>query len=140
MTGVRFHPWRHFREMTSWMVRFAPLPLGQMGETCYHTRTITLAPDLTQAERLSTITHEVVHAERGEYLAIHEAREERAVAREAARRLIPWPALVEACRWARDVHELADELWVDEDTIVVRLKALHPSERAHIVSILEDRA
>lgn len=139
MTGVNFHPWLHVRGMRDWIVRIAALPPDQMGETCHETRTITVAAGMTQAERRSTIAHEVVHAERGSCLAMHEAREERAVAREAARRLIPWERLVEACRWARNVHELADELWVDEDTVVIRLKGLHPSERAHLSRVLESQ-
>ena len=56
-----------------------------------------------------------------------------------ARRLIPFEALLDAARWARNVHELADELWVDEDTVRVRLAHLHPSERMKIMAMRAER-
>ena len=37
--------------------------------------------------------------------------------------------LVEAGRWALSIEELADELWVDVDTITTRLTALTDDER-----------
>lgn len=138
MTGV--HPWRALRALTHWRLRFAPLPDGIKGETCWESRTITLRPGLSQAERRSTLAHELVHVERGPFPDVCEVQEERAVSREAARRLIPWSRLADACRWADDVHELAEELWVDEDTILVRLKSLHPVERAQLTEIAKGRS
>lgn len=111
-----------------------------MGETCWDSQTITLRPGLTQAQRRSTLAHELVHVERGTFPDIAEAKEEAAVSREAARRLIPWDRLQEACKWTQNVHELADELWVDEQTVRARLLYLHPSERAQLTRILEGEA
>lgn len=96
------------------------------------TRTITLDPRQTQAERRCTIAHEVEHVHRGPVVddprAI--AREESAVEQAVARRLIPLPRLADALAWSLDPHEVAEALWVDVDTVLVRVEHLHPSERA----------
>lgn len=132
------HPWRGLRALAGWTLEFAPLPEGQTGETCYESRTITLTTGMTQAERRSTIAHEVIHAERPEFLESLRDKEERWVAEEAARRLIRFDHLIDALRWARNLHELAEELWVDEDTVRVRLAYLHPSERTKIDALREE--
>ena len=56
----------------------------------------------------------------------------------AARRLIPLDALADALRWARDLTELADELWVDEPTVRCRLDTLDPVEVADLHAALGD--
>lgn len=118
---------------------FAHLPPGQVGETCYVTQTITLARGQTQAQRRSTMAHELLHAERPAPLESLAEKDEHQVTVEAARRLIPFPALLDALRWARTMHELADELWVDEDTVQTRLEHLHPSERTKIRAMREEQ-
>lgn len=101
---------------------------GLLGRVDYSTATITLHPRLLQTERRSTLTHELVHLERGPGVCGHEAREERAVEVEAARRLIDLAQLVDAVKWTDDVHELAFELWVDPDTVRIRLRSMPEHE------------
>lgn len=126
----RHHPWRALRALTGWTLHWADLgDPDLLGVTDYQARTITLASGMTQAQRRSTIAHEVAHVERGPVPAHLEAREEVAVDVLAARRLITLEMLADGLRWARSVHELAEELWVDEAMVEVRLRHLHPSER-----------
>lgn len=93
---------------------------------------ITLAKGLTQAERRSTLTHELIHHERGCCAVEHQSKEEAAVERLAAKRLIGIEALADAMAWSNDPHEVADELWVDVATLQARLTHLHPAERAFL--------
>lgn len=85
-------------------------------------------------QRGCTITHELVHIERGPvpkdpWLKV---REESYVEQEVARRLIKLEPLGEALAWANHMSEAADCLWVTERVLEVRLAHLHPSERAHL--------
>ncbi len=91
-----------------------------------------------QAQRRATLTHEIAHIERGDVPEYLHVREERIVSEIAARRLIPLDRLVDALRWARDLTELADELWVDEPTVRCRLDTLDPVEVAELHSALDD--
>lgn len=133
------HPWRDFRHLTDWTLIIADLPPDTMGETCWRTRTVTLQRGLLQAERRSTICHEVRHIKRGPTPAepVMAAREEAEVEQEAARLLIGLRELGEALAWSRDPVEVADELWVDVDTLRTRLAHLHPSERHYLRRRLE---
>ena len=68
---------------------------------CDHAhRLIVINAGLSRVEERCTLTHEIIHAERGPVPAHHAAREERIVDAEAAERLIPLDALLEAMRWA----------------------------------------
>lgn len=134
-----YHPWRAFRNLANWTLIIEPLPDDLMGLTDWDERTITLAPGLTQVERRSTVAHEVVHVERGPVIERLEPREEAWVAKVAARRLISFEALARAIVWARDVYQLAEELWVDVGTVRCRLENLHPSERMHLVALVRAR-
>lgn len=129
---VTFHPWRAIRELGSRVEVTWESREGILGSWCQRTRVMTLHPDQNQAERLCTAAHEGIHAERGDTLC------DPSVHREAARRLISIEALADAAL----VHEgdmvaLADELWVDEDTLQVRLAHLHPAERGYLRRRLE---
>lgn len=93
---------------------------------------------LTQAERRSTLTHELIHLDRGLVPLVHRAREERRVDALAARRLIPLPDLLRGLQWAQDDHELAEELWTDVHTVRVRRESLTIAERAWIAEHLDD--
>ena len=95
---------------------------------------------LLQAERRCTIAHELIHLERGPapddpWLR---AREERAVEAEAARRLITLDALADALAWSDRPVEVAEELWVDVQTLDVRVDGLNPAERAELDTRLTD--
>lgn len=134
----RYHPWRH-AEQLGVTVAFAPLPEDVLGCWVLEQRTIYLSPDLDQAERRSTLTHELIHAVRGDEPCATtelELRQEARVEAEAARLLIPLPDLGDALRWCLDVDELAEELWVDEGLVRARLHGLSDLERARLDRML----
>lgn len=127
----RWNPWRAVARRPDVTVVFDDPGEGNVGIVDLRTRTITLCPSLLQDERRSTLTHELVHLERGSPCAPGDW-EEREVARIAAGRIIPLPALVEAVKWSDHLEEQALELWVDEDTVRVRLRHLTGHERAEL--------
>ena len=105
-----------------------------MGLTCHRTRTVTLALGMSQAERRCTIAHETEHILRGP-VPPHEARhEELAIDVSVARLLLP--GLHRVCdamvRAGGDLETAADELWVDDYLLQVRLGALAGRERAYV--------
>ncbi len=125
-----YHPWRHLRALSLWDLVWCDLPVGVLGLTDFAAGRVTLDPRQTQAERRSTIAHELAHIERGPTLADPwwQAREELHVDRIAAGRLITTHALAEALAWSCDPHEVADELWVDVPTLMARLRHLTDAE------------
>jgi hypothetical protein len=138
---TRWHPWRTLRDHhadVDVICRYR-LPERIMGMQLG--RRIWLCATLTQAERRCTLTHELVHRERGPVpnAPAAAAREERAVDEISARRLITMPALVDALRWTRHPAELADHLWVDEPTLQTRMTTLDPLEVAQLEHYLEDQ-
>jgi hypothetical protein len=114
------------------------LPDGTIGLTCFDERTIYLADDLGQAERRCAIDHEVEHARRGAVPAHLEAREERVIDEISARRLIPLYDLADAMVWSDDEHQIADELWVDVDTLRARMFTLTLEETTHLNERLDE--
>lgn len=79
--------------------------------------------------------HEVLHAERGPVPVGLADREELRVCRIAAQELLPDVRVIaDALAWAQwDLEAAAEELWVDEDTLWVRLRHMnHPAERAYM--------
>ena len=108
-----------------------PLPAGVLG--CWHspTRTIHLAPGLTEAQRRAVLEHELEHA-RHDDQPLHDpvlhARRERQTERAAARRLITLDAL----SWCRDEQEVALYVGVDRQMVRARLDGLTDSEKATI--------
>jgi hypothetical protein len=117
-------------------VRTAPLPRGLMGLWDEATRTLWLDTGLTSTERRCTVVHELVHAERGDVPcddAVLDARQERWVEREAARRLVPLSALIEALRWTTRADELAEVLDVDAQTLAARVAGLSHVERERVL-------
>ncbi|QRY48768.1 hypothetical protein JVX93_21500 [Mycolicibacterium boenickei] len=95
---------------------------------------IWLCRTLTQAERRCTLTHELVHRERGPVPAdpAAAAREEQIVDEITARRLITLSQLAEGLRWSREPRELAEHLWVDRPTLETRMATLDPVEVADL--------
>lgn len=100
---------------------------------------IWLCRRLGQTRRRCTLTHELVHLERGPVPTDvrGRVREERAVSAEAARRLIPLAGLADALRWSRDPEQLAEVLWVDLPTLRVRMAGLDPVEVAELENRLD---
>jgi len=123
---MTFNPWRAIRRMSDVTVVWQRRP-GILGSWCEQTRTLTLDPDQNQAERRCTVAHEQIHAERGDtdcHPRVH---------REAARRLIDIHALAEAAVfYGDDLAQVAEQLWVDGETLRARLDHLHPSERGYL--------
>jgi hypothetical protein len=105
-----------------------------MGFTCHHTRTVTLALGMSQAERRCTIAHETEHILRGPVVAQERTREELMIDRNVARLLIPdIHELVDAiARAGGHIATAADDLWVDDYLLEVRLASLSDVQRAHL--------
>lgn len=133
-TVAHHHPWRRFAGLAEWRLRWGGLPDGVMGVTCWRTRTVTLAEGMSQAERRCTIAHETEHILRGPARPGAELREELDIDRRVSRLLIPSvPAVADAMSWARGcVETTADELWVDDYLLAVRLSALNAKERRYM--------
>lgn len=131
----RYHPWRELRGLPHLVVEFEHLTPAVWGYT--RGERITLAATLLQTERRCTLAHELEHIRRG-HDGCQDERVEADVHQVVARRLIPLEDLLDALRWARSLHELADELWVDEDTVTARLTHLHPSERAKVLALRDE--
>jgi hypothetical protein len=139
MRRERWHPWRTAAAL-GLDVYVQRLPDDAMGWWDPDGATVYIDSRCTQAERRSTLAHELVHAERGDEPCAtgwHEHKQERAVDAEAARRLIPLGDLVDALLWSRDEHELAWELWVDVAMVRARLQSLTPNEVQDIEERLE---
>lgn len=127
---MHYHPWRRLRELIDVTLHWHD---GGVAGWCRHsTQDVSLRRGMTQAERRSTVCHEVVHLERGPAPKGYGRQDELQVSQEAARRLIQLQPLGEALAWAHCLAEAADELWVDTGTLRTRLEHLHPAERAYL--------
>lgn len=128
---MAFHPWRSLRALPHIDLMWQDSDT-EMGHFDFECQQVVITAGMTQAERRCTLTHELIHAERGPCPPGDSTREELAVHREAARRLIDIRKLGEALAWASDQEQAAEELWVDVPTLQTRLDALHPAERAYL--------
>lgn len=122
-----WNPWRRLGELTEITLVWEP-ELPSRGLTTFATDTIQMRTGQLQAERRSTLTHELVHLERGPFPRWATRREERRVNDEAARRLITFEQLVDAMQWCLDEHEAAEHLWVDVRMVRARLHGLTGAE------------
>lgn len=102
---------------------------GAKGYYDFRDQTISLRRGMTQAERRSTLRHELEHHYRGRFLQTLLVREELACEKAAARDLIDIRKLAEALAWSQDLEVVADELWVDPELVEIRTTYLHPAER-----------
>lgn len=142
----RYHPWRALGQLAHISVRWSRDDHeldGALGWFYVDRDEILLDARQTQAERRSTLAHELVHVERGDEPCgslVLDARQEHVVSKEAARRLLPDIRVIgEVLAWAHTLEEAADDprIWTDLDTLVVRLEHLHPAERAYLKQRLE---
>ena len=140
----RWHPWRHLQRCYPHIDVTFPrcLKLGCLGE--WNADGIAIDGTSNQRERRCTLTHEIVHIERGPvpndpHLAV---KEERVVECITARRLITLETLIDALVWNRlQVNdEMAEELWVALPTLQHRVRDLTDCERQYIDQELERRA
>lgn len=96
---------------------------------------IAMREGLTQVQRRCSLAHELAHLRRqdrptgnGHY----DLRQEAAADLWAARYLIDVRALGEALAWSRHAAEIAEELWVTQHLLRVRLENTPPSERHYL--------
>jgi hypothetical protein len=130
------HPWRRFAELRH--VRLLWHDGGEAGVTDFVDATVSLRRGMTQAERRTTVLHECLHVERGPVPVTLAEREELRVEKLTARLLLPDLEVVAAAlAWTRDLYEAADELWVDEQALRVRLEHLDPREHAWLAARLD---
>ncbi len=127
-----FHPWRTLRGLPKIDLAWLPME-GQLGATD-GARVIVLHPHQSQAQRRSTLAHELAHIDLGHVDGCTPQNEHMAVQR-AARWLISMQALLDALRWSEDLDELAENLWVDPETLTARLDGLTDAERQQIVDL-----
>jgi Zn-dependent peptidase ImmA (M78 family) len=128
-----YHPWR---ELDRVGVDVAFTKLGDLAG-CWDPdqELIWLDTQLTQAQRRSTLAHELIHAEgRHEPCCTdwHERKQERAVECKAARRLIHLDDLMDALAWCLSLDEIAEELHVDRPTLDIRIEMLDAEDQALI--------
>jgi hypothetical protein len=134
-----YDPWLDLRE--SWphlQVVVEPMAGRLLGELRYPV--IALRAGTTAAQRRCTLTHEIVHLERGvRDCGPWTDREERHVHAEVAQRLVSTNQLVRAIRdvggiqgGPADVLRLAQVLDVDRETMGVRLGLVTQVERRRI--------
>lgn len=125
---VTFHPWRALRDMPHVQLVWQSPGAGLLAAWCKARSLILMDPAQSQVERRCSLTHEIIHAERGDtdcHPSVH---------KEAARRLIVLDDLANALMvHGEDWPRVADDLWVDDDTLTVRLQHLHPSERGYLL-------
>ncbi|MCK0174766.1 hypothetical protein [Mycolicibacterium sp. F2034L] len=141
MGNQGWHPWRHAHEHYPHVTISTGHELPERIWGLQLGARIWLCKRLNQVRRRCTLTHELIHLERGpaptDPVAL--AREERIVDELAARRLITLDALTDALCWTRDPAELADHLWVDQPTLQTRMATLDPLEVAQLEHHLEDQ-
>lgn len=130
-----WHPWRTLRTLTHIDLFWTKaLPVGVRGAT--DGRRIWMDDRQLQAERRSTLAHELAHIELGHTGGCAGAEEAQA-RRLAARWLIDMDRLLDALAWSEELEEVAEELWVDLDTLYARLDGLTADERARVVALAE---
>ena len=135
-----YHPWRDARDREHLNITFERLADGRRG--CLRGDRVTINTGDDQAQRRSTLAHELVHDERRVFPVdrVLRAREELTVERIAARRLIQLEALVDALLWSRDARETAAELWVDVPMLVAFIQSMTKEEKVWVGKQLEERA
>lgn len=131
-----FNPWAVLRRLVDWELHWEELPTGTWGDTDHDHKRVTLTVGMDQAERRSTLTHELFHVVGGEHTVGRQW--ESSIDRAAARLLIPIDALVDAMFWAADDEQLAEHLWVDLRTVQCRLSNLTDEETAELNRRLDD--
>lgn len=139
----RWHPWRHLRDHHPTIdVQFVDLShRGKRGRLTRHG--IEIEKTSNQTERRETLVHELSHYERGP-VPKHPhfgPREERAVERLTAERLIELDALVDALLWSdgRIDEDTAEHLWVTLETLTIRVQHLTREEHTYITRELAER-
>lgn len=133
-------PWRVLaRQADLKLIRW---DIPEMGRYYDEHRTIVVRAGLLVVEERAVLWHELVHARRRDRQCVTTVlgtRMEASVDREAARWALPLPALLEAMRGEPPLVEAADWLKTTPALLRVRLKTLHPAERAQVRRHLGER-
>lgn len=114
------------------------LPNGVVGYYSRKENRIYLDPALSQGQMTSTLAHEMIHAERGDYATGNELldlKQEVAVEKEASRRLINIQELLHAARSCHSLEELAEDLVVDEEMLETRISMLTEDQARQLKTI-----
>ncbi|MGX7681080.1 hypothetical protein ACSMXN_19500 [Jatrophihabitans sp. DSM 45814] len=137
----RYDPWRDLRQ--NWPdvdLIVEPMEGDLLGEVRDGGRTIALRAGTSTGQRRCTLTHEIVHLERGLFeCGPFEQREEQLVHAEVAHRLIPVDVLAEAIRFLGgdgDSGALALLLDVDSETLDLRRRLLDRLDRRAMRRVL----
>lgn len=143
--GERYDPWRHLALMTHVAFGVRRLPHGH-GWWLRDVPGIALDDRLGRIRRRCVLAHELVHAEHDDPNCATQGPDgvriarwiERRAERTAARRLIDLDELAEAIAWAPLCPEqVADQLDVTTDVLLVRLRQLTAREKDYIESRLQ---
>lgn len=132
-----FHPWGILRKLSHIRLTWADLPVGILGYT-NGVDEIVMDRRLLQVERRCTLTHELVHIEYG-HTRCQPAKVERQVCAEASRRLVTIEQLLKHLPWARNLSELADDLWVTSAVLDDRIACLTKDDWA-LINALETQS
>jgi hypothetical protein len=132
--SARYDPWRDLRR--NWPeveLIVEPMAGDLLGEVRNGGHQIALRAGTSSGQRRCTLTHELIHLERGLLdCGPWQSREELLVHTEVARRLIPVDVLSEAIRFLGgdgDTAALALLLDVDSETLLLRRRLLDRTER-----------
>lgn len=136
---MQWHPWRALREMEHVALDWHDSEESMGFVTFGHEPCVTMTAGMSQAERRATLTHELIHLERGPCVPGHEEAEEATVRRLSAERLMPFDDLVEAMFWCYGEQELAEHFHVDIDVVVDRLRNLTAEETAYVNAEMDRR-
>jgi len=131
---VTYDPWAVAGGISSLLIARLQLPKGRSWWLPAEDA-IVLDSRLDQAGRRSALAHELIHRERQDTACLCDvthAKQESRVCSEAARRLISVEALADALLWSGDDYEIAEELWVDLETVRTRINDLTDPEKEDI--------
>lgn len=135
---TRYSPWRELADLPAVTLTWEHLLPGRLGEYVHARRLIRLDPRLPRHQARCVLSHELRHHEHGDEWPTTMWQEQRAD-REAARLLVPVRDLADAAvLHDRHVGAMARELEVTLAVVRCRLDNLHPSERGHLRSRLDD--
>lgn len=130
-------PWQYLAtRLSDWHVCLCDLPV--LGALDWARRTIHLDRTMDAAERRCTLAHEIGHILRGDTGACTASVEQR-IEEGVARALIPLDDLVDALRWGRHVHEVAEDLAVDDRILAMRIERSSAAERTAIRAAVRRR-
>lgn len=136
--GASWHPLDEVVRMGV-RVRHVCMTGGVLGLCDWQYGIIYLRDDLTTAQELCALTHELLHLRRGPLslaTPLSRLREERAISSEVARLLVPLERLAWALPRTDNLAELADELGVDRYTVRTRIEGLNPMEARYVRSLM----